>query len=245
MKTEKIKNQSQKQTTSTKFLLSSIILTSFIGFSCSKKNTSQASLNSTLPSTFGTSTLAYCSTNSNTNTSVYLTPFVESSGQIRNDLTKLKFNSVSSTFYSEEKSAIQIFRWKADGTALPSVDQSALNITVFNARNGSEIQTGNNIRWSDIQTEENQTLSDFIFRVDLKDTMAEFDAVKIVLYSSDGQVYDVLDALIPVFEALPATYAKDPSGLDRSKWLTDIHPFKNNSTMTAQQLSVESKKYCF
>lgn len=228
-------------------LLKKVVLTSLVtiaGFSCSKQKSQSAStpLNSNI---YGTSTLAYCSIGSSTNSTVQLTAFIDANGQVRPDLMKIRFNSVSSKFYEDSASAIQIFRWKADNTNQVYLDSTALDLTVFRVSDGAEVLTANHLRWSSLGSSTSDKINQYVVRINLNDSIGEYDAIKIVLYSSSGEVIDTLDALLPVFESHPSTYAVDPTGGSRAAVLQALHPFKAMGATSAQQLSVQAKSYCF
>lgn len=229
-------------------LLQKIVLTSLVtlaGFSCSKQksqSTSSTSLNSNI---YGSSTLAYCSLGSSTSSTVQLTAFIDANGQVRPDLMKIRFNSVNSKFYEEATSAIQIFRWKADSSNQVYLDSTALDLTVFRISDGAEVQTANHLRWSSMRSSTSDKINQYVVRINLNDSVGEYDAIKIVLYSSSGQVIDTLDALLPVFESHPSTYAVDPAGGSRAAVLQALHPFKAMASTSAQQLSTQAKSYCF
>lgn len=222
-----------------------ISLLTIAGFSCSKQksqSTSSPTLNSNI---YGSSTLAYCSIGSSTSSTVQLTAFIDANGQVKPDLMKIRFNSVSSTFYDDSVSAIQIFRWKADNTNQVYLDSTALDLTVFRVSDGAEVQTANHLRWSSMRSSTSDKINQYVVRINLNDNLGEYDAIKIVLYSGSGQVIDTLDALLPVFEAHPSTYAVDPAGGARAAVLQALHPFKAMSSTSAQQLSTQAKSYCF
>lgn len=227
--------------TQTKLFITALIALN--AWSCSQKNTSQSTSSRITPTTgYNSSTQAFCSIGSSASSSAQVSAYREVNGQIRPEFVKIRFNNIPAAFYSDSGSAIQVYRWKGDN----EVDQTAVNLVVYNAITGQEVQSANNIRWSDINNGTTQKLSDYIIRVELQDYAGDYDAIKIVYYSSSKQVVDYFDALLPVFDAHPSSYARDPdTGLARASVLQALHPFKNMASSSAEQLSLEANKYCF
>lgn len=221
---------------------------------CSQKSTQSlsASISDGTRTTKSTSNkpLAYCSHNQkdelNGNTMAF-----SQNGSIRTDLVWLNLSSIPAQFENGEY--IQIFRWKADTTGTPFMDQTPLQFR-FQSKKNSQVGTGysNYARWAELSSfrqgfGENTAAGFFnssMILVDIKDLRAEYDAIRIAVYSSSGSVVQSLDILIPSFYANPADYAVEDSGSARSNLLQAIHPFVGQVNSDSYHFETLARDLC-
>lgn len=131
---------------------------------------------------------------------------------------------------------IYAWRWKASSTSVYVDDTAPVSFRIVTYPAGNLVIDGLNVlRWADLKlVSENlgyKTASDFFAHVriiyDLKDPLAEFDAITLAYYDSSNVVVDSLKMLLPTFYSNPKNYATSKDGTARNPNLVALHPFKS------------------
>lgn len=230
-----------------KFILITLVFSLMI-VGCGKSNrSSETATTGTTVDTVVNPTntaLAYCNQASSTNTEMKVTVYTENN-QIRNDLIRVKFSKMNSSFFSSG-SVLQFYRWKAAADGTYSPDSTALPVRVIDTTTNSEVLSSNYVRYSDLSSS-SQDMSRYILVVDIKDASAEYEVIRAMIHSSSGSIFEDINALIPAFSANPTEYATRYDGLARATILKNLHPFRNstNSGYTTAQFVSQANAFCF
>lgn len=202
--------------------------------------------------------LATCNQGSNSEMTVSLRQYEDNFGTPRNDYVRAKVNSINSTF-SNTDFYIAAFRWKANASGDVFMDNTPLKIRVekLNSQFFTPVSNyASNLNWANMNaiaeaqkvsiTSMDDFFAEFSLAIDLQDPLAEYDAIKVVVYQGSTAVTQ-LDMLLPTFYANPADYKTDTQGGTRSTALQDIHPFKSmlGQSWSANHYVTEAAKFCF
>lgn len=200
--------------------------------------------------------LAYCNQATGTEINAKLKVYTDSSNTVRADYVYVRMTSLPANFKADS-TYIAMWKWLSNNAGYTYLDSTALNFILVNASTGQAL-TGwkNTLRWSDVSAiasgmgiEDAQAFFDKVsILVDLKDTQGEYDVLKITNYDmTTNQSLSQTDALLPLFHANPADYAKESSGADRAQVLQGLHPFKNyaNQGFTSAQFQSMAANLCF
>lgn len=232
----------------------SIIASSLILISCSQNTTTsfsaEVSDGARTTSNIKDKAILFC--NQSTSNSIKMNSMVYSeNNQIRPDFIWMNISQLPSQF--EQGQYIQIYRWKADTNTAPYIDTTPLKFRMISKSN-HQISTGyaNFARWNELSATAHQmgeaSASGFFqnsnLLIDLKDYRAEFDAIRLVFYNSDGSVAQAIDHLIPSFYASPLHYAFEDNGKSRSNSLQALHPFVGQSSTDAYHFVTISQNFC-
>ncbi|KYG61694.1 hypothetical protein AZI86_18550 [Bdellovibrio bacteriovorus] len=207
--------------------------------------------------TSGTKGLAQCNQASDNGITAKLRAYVDpSTNKVRMDYMIVRFTALPSTFTSDT-SYISMWRWLSNASGNTYLDSTPLNFLIINPKTGLAITNWKStIRWADVRTAAaNLGYSDATtffnamkIVVDLKDVNGDYDVLRVSNYDiatnkSVGQV----DALLPIFYANPADYAKEADGSARASSLYNLHPFKSyaNSGYSSSQFVSMADSYCF
>lgn len=229
-----------------KFILITLVFSLMI-VGCGKSNRSSDSSSGTTidPVVNPTNTaLAYCNQASSSNTQMKVTVFTENN-QIRNDLLRVKFSKMNSSFFSTG-SVLQFYRWKAAADGTYSPDTTPLPVRVIDTTSNSEVLSSNYVRFADLSSS-TQDMSKYILVVDIKDASAEYEVIRAMIYTSSGTIIEDINALIPAFSANPTEYATRYDGAARPTILKNLHPFRNytGSGYTTSQFVSQANAFCF
>lgn len=248
--------KSQKNQKTNLRLLAGLILLSFymIGCGSSKSSNSQdfASRNTGVTTTQSKS-VAYCNQGSSSQMKMNLAAF-DDNGTILPNLVKAKLTQVPSGFESNS-GFIQIWKWKANSTGATYIDPTPVSFYMESIDLGMAVTNNSTfIRWADLSqlatSLQTNNATDFFkkvrFIVDLKDTLGEYDALKVVYYDQTGKMMDQFDMLIPIFSANPTDYAVEADGSIRAQILQALHPFQNQVTQgwSASHYQTLANDYC-
>jgi hypothetical protein len=206
--------------------------------------------------TTGAKPLAYCNQATGTEINAKLKAYTDSSNTVRMDYVYVRMTSLPANFKSDS-TYISMWKWLSNTAGNTYLDSSALKFILVNASNGQAL-TGwkNTLRWSDVSSiasgmgiEDAQAFFDKVsILVELKDAQGEYDVLKITNYDmTTNKSLSQTDALLPMFYANPADYAKESSGADRAQVLQGLHPFKNyaNQGFTSAQFQSMAANLCF
>ncbi|MFP5519849.1 MAG: hypothetical protein ACLGGX_08095 [Bdellovibrionia bacterium] len=195
---------------------------------------------------------AYCNTGKGSTFSVRNKVATENNN-IRNDLLWLKFSSLAESF-KDNKTYIQMFRWKANSQEQTYLDPTPLSFKFV--RNNAAItndmthlnfaqiaQAYNSLQASSIKAFMDATT----ILVNIRDPYAEFDVIKVVVYNESHQAIDQMDMLIPIFAAKPSDYAVESTGAARAQTLKNLHPFQSSASQswTAAHYQTLADGFCF
>lgn len=202
--------------------------------------------------------LATCNQGSNDDLTASLRQYEDQFGTPRNDYIRVRMNNINDAF-SADDFYVAAFRWKANSSGNVHMDTTPLKIRVekLNSQFFTAVSNyASNLNWASMNAiAENQKVSitnmndffeQFSLTVDLQDPLAEYDAIKLVVYQGTTAVSE-LDMLLPTFYANPNDYKTDPQGGTRAQVLQDIHPFKSmlGQSWSANHYSTEAAKFCF
>lgn len=163
---------------------------------------------------------------------------VSQNGQIDPNWIKIKFNYLSSQV-TASGNVVRFFKWKVTNNQT-YLDPAQLAITPYNLNSGSTQTTVQEIAAQAITTSNG-------YFINLNDAQAQFQVLKMVVYSSTGSIVAQTNILIPQFAASPARYAFNVDGSARSQLLQNLHPLKNSdaSAWNDSQLNQYFQKSCF
>lgn len=178
--------------------------------------------------------LAYC--NKSTNSLIEVVTAIYKSGDtILNDFINLKITKVPA-YFNQSQNYIQFWKWQANPQGQTDMGSAPLRFQIVEASTGTPLTNAKtSLYWNDLQGAAQAvaaaTPADLFSKVrlvvDLQDPYAEYDAIRTVYYNMDNSPVSELDSLIPIFDADPVKYAKEPSGANRATILQDLHPFKS------------------
>ncbi len=197
--------------------------------------------------------LAYCNLASNSLLEV-ATSYHKNGDTILNDFIQLKMTKIPS-YFSQSQNYIQFWKWQANPQGQTDMGTAPLRFQLVNASTGERLTNPKtSLYWSDLQSVMQAvaaTTPAALFNkvkliIDLQDPYAEYDAIRTVYYNMDNSVVSELDSLIPIFDADPLRYAKEPSGSARAAILQALHPFKNFVGLgwTATYYQTKANEYC-
>jgi hypothetical protein len=202
--------------------------------------------------------LAVCNRGSNGQLSVDLRQFEDGFGAARNDYVRAKVRSVPSEL-TNSSYYLAFYRWKANSQGQAYMDNDALNVRVESLSSQFFAPVSGyseNLTWEAMQgiaekannsvTTPSEFFTKFSLTVDIRDPLAEYDAIKVVLYNG-SEVVSELDMLLPTFYADPHDYRLEPSGSARAQSLQSIHPFASmvGQSWSANHYTTEANKFCF
>lgn len=210
----------------------------------------------TTPPTTAAKPLAYCNQATGTEINVKLKAYTDTSNTVRMDYVYVRLTSLPTDFASSN-TYISMWKWLSNSAGNTYLDSTSLKFILVNASNGQAL-TGwkNTLRWADVSaiasgmsiTDVPTFFSKVNILVDLKDAQGEYDVLKITNYDlTTNKSLSQTDALLPMFYANPADYAKEATGTDRAAVLQGLHPFKNyaNQGFTSTQFQSMANNFCF
>lgn len=248
--------QSQKNIKNNLRLLSGLTILSLylIGCGNSKTANSQDMASRIITTSESQSkSVAYCNQGSSTQMKMNLAAY-EENGIIKTNLVRAKLTQVPANFESTA-GFIQIWKWKANSNGATYIDPTPVPFNFESIDLGMTITTTSTyVRWAELANQasalQTNTAADFFKRVrmvvDLKDTLGEYDALKVVYYDQSGKVIEQFDMLIPIFSAHPSEYAIEADGSSRASILQALHPFTNQATQnwSASHYQTLANEFC-
>ncbi|MGZ3745375.1 MAG: hypothetical protein ACXWRE_09040 [Pseudobdellovibrionaceae bacterium] len=207
----------------------------------------------TSTSSSSSSALLYCNQKSQDGVTAKVMVYTDSANQVRNDYMKVKFTQLPAGFFTGDY--IEFFRWQANTSNQVYLDPAPLQAR-FEAANGTVLTSFSPvIYWGQVSSlaasagfnDVNSFFQNVHLVVDVRDPQANFDVLKMAMYSSSSNANTVnMDILMPAFSASPSDYANDNGGT-RASVLQVLHPFASmiNQNWTATQFQSMSNGFCF
>lgn len=208
--------------------------------SCGNSKSNQVSPNSNLNfSSSNNKVLASCNKSADASASISLAAVMNQAGQPDTNWVKLKFNFLSSQM-TASGNTVRFFKWKImNGQTYP--DQTALTSYSFSLSTGQSSPNAMNVVPVSSINGSNG------FYINLNDTQGTYQVLKVVVYSSTGQLVGQKDLLIPQFAARTSDYQYNSDGSVRSNILTALHPLaqSNAAQWSDAQLNSYFQAFCF
>jgi hypothetical protein len=177
---------------------------------------------------------------------VYINPL----GQPVTDLIRLKITGINSTFDTNTKYALKMFRWKAYSSGGTDLDQNPVTFSIwYNGQQISNYLTA--VTVTELKALQQKyfisatTSSEFFSKTEIlvNGLDLSWDVLKVVLYenvsATESTVIGNVDTLIPAFSANPNDYASDhPAVLSR------LHPFYYDRA-DSMDFGAAAQSFCF
>lgn len=186
------------------------------------------------------SQLANCNRLSTDKLTVNLSVVTDSGGIVNSNWLKLKFSYLSSDI-TQTGYSVRFYKWRVIG-ASSQLDSNSLQFASYNLSSGAS----SNQMVSAVYATEINNSNGFYLQLN-DDAQYPYQALKVVVYKSDGTVATQSDVLIPQFSVSPTDYQKNTDGSARSLTLQKLHPLYGTdiSGLTSTQLKQKFDQHCF
>lgn len=186
------------------------------------------------------SQLANCNRMNTDKLTLNLSVVTDSGGIVNSNWLKLKFSYLSSDI-TQTGYSVRFYKWRIVGTS-SQLDSNPLQFASYNLSTGV---SSNQLVSAVYATEINNSNGYYLQLND--DAQYPYQALKVVVYKSDGTVATQSDMLIPQFYTSPTDYQKNSDGSARSLTLQKLHPLYGTdvSALTTTQMKQKFDQYCF
>lgn len=179
-------------------------------------------------------TLTYCNKGSSSTMSLKLMAQYNG-GSYDPNWAHLRLYNVPSGFDSNAN-YIQFWKAAANSDSTIAYNASPITFSVFDIQTQQYVkQNLTALRWNDVKdlfagASVSTFLSRAMFVLSLQDPNGQYTVLTSTAYtSSNGQIQESLNVLLPAFYANPADYAVKSNGMARESVLQNMHPLRNQS----------------
>lgn len=205
---------------------------------CGTSKSNPTNITST-PTTNGVKPLANCQKTVTADASINMAAVVDQVGAADLNWTKLRFNYLSAAV-TQSGNTLRFFKWRmVNGQSY--LEPTALYAMFYDLTTGQPTSSAMNVIPTGLINPQKGLF------VQLNDTQAQYQVLKIVAYNASNQIVGQMNALIPQFLANPSDYAFNSDGTARAQILQDLHPLKGTNTAgwTSENFLAQIQTMCF